>query len=37
MYMMGGLDHLLQYNPYNGFQNNLGANQIISNSNQDAN
>lgn len=31
--MMGGLDQLLQYNPYNGFQNNLSANQIISNPN----
>ena len=30
---MGGIDQLLQFNAYNGFQNNLSANQIISGSN----
>lgn len=31
--MMGGIDHLLQFNAYNGFQNNHNVNQIIPGSN----
>ncbi len=36
MYMMGGIDQLLQFNAYNGFQNNQNANQIVPGSNLEA-